>query len=106
MKRSIILLLTFVLLLSLVSPALAASGCVEAESAAELAELLSPKARVFSLFGQKQTTRLLVLNDTLPDTCGADRVLHYAAYEEYIKGIGTDRENKSRTEQIRITLCT
>ena len=83
MKRFLTTLLACVLLLSLTAPALAASACVEAESAAELAELLSPRASVLSL-QRPQTVRLLVLTERLPDFCGAKRVLHYADYSEYI----------------------
>ena len=83
MKRLLTTLLACVLLLSLAAPVMAASTCVEAESAAELAELLAPRASVLSL-RPEQTVRLLVLAERLPDFCGAKRALHYADYSEYI----------------------
>lgn len=99
MKRILMTLLTCALLLSLAAPALAAAPYVEAESAAELAELLAPRAGVLSL-RPEPTVRLLVLADRLPDACGAKRVLHYADYAEYILEFSEVQSARSAMEAL------
>ena len=84
-KKLISLLLVGTLLLALVPGALAVSPYEEAGSAAELMELLAPRARVLrAVKAPAAPAYVLLLADTLPDTCGAQRVLHYGAYDQFV----------------------
>lgn len=94
MKKTLVsLLLIFSLLMTLAPGALAASGWTEVASAAEMAEQLAgsadaapqrSRARSAAPAQAGTPARVLLFADTLPDDCGAQRVLHYAAYGEFV----------------------
>lgn len=94
MKKTLIsLLLIFSLLLTLAPGALAASAWTEVDSAVELAELLAggtnaaPQRRRAKSAAPTQANapaRVLLYADALPDDCGAQRVLHCAAWREFV----------------------
>lgn len=94
MKKTLIsLLLIFSLLLTLAPGALAASAWTEVDSAMELAQLLAggtdaapqrSRARSAAPVQASAPARVLLYADALPDDCGAQRVLHYAAYREFV----------------------
>lgn len=94
MKKTLIsLLLIFSLLLALAPGALAAPAWTEVDSAMELAQLLAggtdaapqrSRARSAGPVQASAPARVLLYADALPDDCGAQRVLHYAAYREFV----------------------
>lgn len=95
MKKTLISILTiFSLLLTLAPAALAAPAWTEADSAVELAALLAGDAKpaparrhgAFRARAQEAAApaRVLLYADALPDDCGARRVLHCAAWREFV----------------------
>ena len=84
--RLLSLLLALCLVCALLPLSVGAADCIEVSSAAEMAQRLADTpARPMSRGGDTQETmRVLVLEPALPDTCGAQRVLHYAAYDEFL----------------------
>ena len=85
-KRLLSLLLIALLVCTLLPAPAAAEAYTEVGSAAELMQALADTpAQAMSARGAKQElTRILVLEPALPDDCGAQRVLHYAAAGEFI----------------------
>lgn len=91
-KTLISLLVIFSLLLTLAPAALAASEWTEVTSAAEMAEHLAADPETISRHSRamraaparSEPVRVLLFADTLPDDCGAQRVLHYAEYREFV----------------------
>lgn len=94
MKKTLIcILLILSLVLTLAPGALAAPAWVEADSAVELAELLAGgtdaapqrrRAKSAAPVQESAPARVLLYADTLPDDCGARRVLHCAAWREFV----------------------
>ena len=90
MKKSLIYCaLILCLLLSLLPTGVLAvqqdSGTVEVRSAEELSEQLAESsARAMAVSPESTPSRVLVFANDLPDPCGAQRVLHYAPYREYV----------------------
>ena len=87
-KRFLTLLLALVLAASLAVPAAAAQAPVEAASALELAQAMAAPAPTRSLFRARaaaaEPTRVVAFAPALADGYGADRVLHLAAWQEYV----------------------
>ena len=87
-KRLLTLLLALVLAASLAVPAAAAQAPVEAASALELAQAMAAPAPTRSLFRARaaaaEPTRVVAFAPALADGYGADRVLHLAAWQEYV----------------------
>lgn len=88
-KRFLTLLLALVLAASLAVPAAAAQmQPVEAASALELAQAMAAPAPTRSLFRARaaaaEPTRVVAFAPALADGYGADRVLHLAAWQEYV----------------------
>ena len=88
-KRLLTLLLALVLAASLAVPAAAAQmQPVEAASALELAQAMAAPAPTRSLFRARaaaaEPTRVVAFAPALADGYGADRVLHLAAWQEYV----------------------
>lgn len=94
MKKTLTsILLILSLLLTLAPGAMAASTWTEADSAVEMAELLAvntdtaPQRRRAKSAEPVQASvpaRVLLYADGLPDDCGAQRVLHCAAWREFV----------------------
>lgn len=88
-KRLLTLLLALVLAASLAVPAAAAQmQPVEAASALELAQAMAAPVSARSLFRARaaaaEPTRVVAFAPALADGYGADRVLHLAAWQEYV----------------------
>lgn len=88
-KRFLTLLLALVLAASLAVPAAAAQAQpVEVASALELAQAMAAPAPTRSLFRARaaaaEPTRVVAFAPALADGYGADRVLHLAAWQEYV----------------------
>lgn len=85
-RRLLSLLLIALLVCALFPAPVAAAAYTEVDSAAELMQALAETpAQALSARREAQTpTRILVLEPALPDDCGAQRVLHYAAAGEFI----------------------
>lgn len=88
-KRFLTLLLALVLAVSLAVPAAAVQmQPVEAASALELAQAMAAPAPTRSLFRARaaaaEPTRVVAFAPALADGYGADRVLHLAAWQEYV----------------------
>lgn len=88
-KRFLTLLLALVLAASLAVPAAAVQmQPVEAASALELAQAMAAPAPTRSLFRARaaaaEPTRVVAFAPALADGYGADRVLHLAAWQEYV----------------------
>lgn len=87
MKKTILSILLAVCLLLSLAPAACAAGWTEAGSARELAQLLAADAAETDAavpLSAEEPARVLLFADALPDRCGARRVLHYAAYREFV----------------------
>ena len=84
--RVLSLLLALCLVCALLPVTAGAAGMVEVGSATEMAQALAdtPAQAMRYRSAATETVRVLVLEPVLPDACGAQRVLHYAAYEEYV----------------------
>ena len=87
-KRLLTLLLALALAVSLALPAAAAQTPVEVSSALELAQAMAAPAPTRSLFRARaaaaEPTRVVAFAPALADGYGADRVLHLAAWQEYV----------------------
>ena len=88
-KRLLTLLLALVLAVSLAVPAAAAqTQPVEAASALELAQAMaapvSPRGLLCARAAVTEPTRVVAFAPALADGYGADRVLHLAAWQEYV----------------------
>ena len=89
-KRFLTLLLALALLCSLALPAAALqTQPVEVGSALELAQAMAaPASPHRGLFRARtaaaEPTRVIAFTKALADTCGAERVLHLAAWQEYV----------------------
>lgn len=88
-KRLLTLLLALVLAVSLAVPAAAAQAQpVEVASALELAQAMAAPASPRGLFRSRaavtEPTRVVAFAPALADEYGADRVLHLAAWQEYV----------------------
>lgn len=87
-KRFLTLLLALVLAASLAVPAAAAQAPVEVANALELAQAMAAPAPTRSLFRARaaaaEPTRVVAFAPALADGYGADRVLHLAAWQEYV----------------------
>ena len=88
--RLLPVLLAFCLVLALLPCAALAAAArescvVEVRSAAELSEKLGdPPAAAKSAGTDRTAANVLVFAPSLPSACGAQRVVHYAAYQEYV----------------------
>ena len=83
--RVLSLLLALCLVCALLPATAGAAGYTEVRSAAEMAQALADMpAQPMSRRASAKPVQVLVLEPALPDTCGAQRVLHYAAAEEFI----------------------
>lgn len=118
MKKTFLsLLLIFSLLLTLAPGAFAASNRVEVTSAAAMAEQLAQpaaaqsrsRARSAAPAQTEHAARVLLFADALPDDCGAQRVLHYAAWREFVLEFAAEDDARSAyetlTETYGITDC-
>ena len=118
MKKTFLsLLLIFSLLLTLAPGAFAASNRVEVTSAAAMAEQLAQpaavpqrsRARSAAPTQTKHAARVLLFADALPDDCGAQRVLHYAAWREFVLEFASELAARGAyetlTETYGITDC-
>lgn len=87
-KRFLTLLLALVLAASLAVPAAAAQAPVEVANALELAQAMAAPVPTRSLFRARaaaaEPTRVVAFAPALADGYGADRVLHLAAWQEYV----------------------
>ena len=88
-KRLLTLLLALVLAVSLAVPAAAAqTQPVEVASALELAQAMaapaSPRGLLCARAAVTEPTRVVAFAPALADGYGADRVLHLAAWQEYV----------------------
>lgn len=87
-KRFLTLLLALVLAASLAVPAAAVQAPVEVANALELAQAMAAPAPTRSLFRARaaaaEPTRVVAFAPALADGYGADRVLHLAAWQEYV----------------------
>ena len=88
-KRLLTLLLALVLAVSLAVPAAAAqTQPVEVASALELAQMMaapaSPRGLLCARAAVTEPTRVVAFAPALADGYGADRVLHLAAWQEYV----------------------
>ena len=87
-KRLLTLLLALALAVSLALPAAAAQTPVEVSSALELAQTMAEPAPTRSLFRARaaaaEPARVVAFAPALADGYGADRVLHLAAWQEYV----------------------
>lgn len=87
-KRFLTLLLALVLAASLAVPAAAAQAPVEVANALELAQTMAAPVPTRSLFRARaaaaEPTRVVAFAPALADGYGADRVLHLAAWQEYV----------------------
>ena len=86
-KNNVVSLLLVLCLVFALLPARAgAADYVEVSSADEMVRALADTPAQTLSFRSAATdpVRVLVLEPELPDTCGARRVLHYAAFDEYI----------------------
>ena len=88
-KRLLTLLLALALAVSLAVPAAAAqTQPVEVDSALELAQAMAAPAAPRGLFRSRaaaaEPTRVVAFAPALADGYGADRVLHLAAWQEYV----------------------
>ena len=104
-KRLLSLLLIALLVCTLLPAPAAAEAYTEVGSAAELMQALADTpAQAMSARGAKQElTRILVLEPALPDDCGAQRVLHYAAAGEFILEYPTRAEAETAFETLTET---
>ena len=118
MKKTFLsLLLIFSLLLTLAPGAFAASNRVEVTSAAAMAEQLAQpaavpqrsRARSAAPTQTEHAARVLLFADALPDDCGAQRVLHYAAWREFVLEFASELAARGAyetlTETYGITDC-
>ena len=100
-RRRLSLLLLFMLVFSLLPAPVSAAGYTEVSSALEMAQALAdtPAQPAGLRAAQAEPTYVLVLEPVLPDACGAQRVLHYAAYSEYLLEYASpaDAERACRT---------
>lgn len=111
MKKTLIsLLLIFSLLLTLAPGAFAASNRVEVTSAAAMAEQLAQpaaaphrRARSAASAQTDSPARVLLFADALPDDCGAQRVLHYAAWREFVLEFVSEGAARSAYETLTET---
>ena len=87
-KRLLTLLLALALTVSLALPAAAAQTPVEVSSALELAQAMAEpepaRGRFRSRAAAAEPTRVVAFTPALADGYGADRVLHLAAWQEYV----------------------
>ena len=87
-KRFLTLLLALVLAASLAVPAAAAQAPVEVANALELAQAMAAPAPTRGLLRARaaaaEPTRVVAFAPALADGYGADRVLHLAAWQEYV----------------------
>ena len=88
-KRLLTLLLALALAVSLALPAAAAQTPVEVSSALELAQALAAPAQqtgraLLRSRAAAEPTRVVAFAPALADGYGADRVLHLAAWQEYV----------------------
>lgn len=87
-KRLLTLLLALVLAASLAVPAAAAQAPVEAANALELAQTMAAPVSARGLLRARaaaaEPTRVVAFAPALADGYGADRVLHLAAWQEYV----------------------
>ena len=87
-KRLLTLLLALALAVSLALPAAAAQMPVEVSSALELAQAMAEpvpaRGRFRSRAAAAEPTRVVAFAPALADGYGADRVLHLAAWQEYV----------------------
>ena len=87
-KRLLTLLLALALAVSLALPAAAAQTPVEVSSALELAQAMAEpvpaRGRFRSRTAAAEPTRVVAFAPALADGYGADRVLHLAAWQEYV----------------------
>ena len=87
-KRLLTLLLALALAVSLALPAAAVQTPVEVSSALELAQAMaepvSARGRFRSRAAAAEPTRVVAFTPALADGYGADRVLHLAAWQEYV----------------------
>lgn len=87
-KRLLTLLLALALAVSLALPAAAAQTPVEVSSALELAQALAAPAQTGRALlrsrAAAEPTRVVAFAPALADGYGADRVLHLAAWQEYV----------------------
>lgn len=87
-KRLLTLLLALALAVSLALPAAAAQTPVEVSSALELAQALATPAQTGRALlrsrAAAEPTRVVAFAPALADGYGADRVLHLAAWQEYV----------------------
>lgn len=87
-KRLLTLLLALALAVSLALPAAAAQTPVEVSSALELAQAMAEpvpaRGRFRSRAAAAEPTRVVAFAPALADGYGADRVLHLAAWQEYV----------------------
>ena len=87
-KRLLTLLLALALTVSLALPAAAAQTPVEVSSALELAQAMAEpvpaRGRFRSRAAAAEPTRGVACAPALADWYGADRVLHLAAWQEYV----------------------
>lgn len=87
-KRFLTLLLALVLAASLAVPAAAAQAPVEVANALELAQTMAAPVSARGLLRARaaaaEPTRVVAFAPALADGYGADRVLHLAAWQEYV----------------------
>lgn len=87
-KRFLTLLLALVLAASLAVPAAAAQAPVEVANALELAQAMAAPVSARGLLRARaaaaEPTRVVAFAPALADGYGADRVLHLAAWQEYV----------------------
>ena len=88
MRRHQVLSLLLVLCMAaaLLAVPAGAADVTEVHSASEMMQALAdtPAQAMETRGAPAEPTRILVLESALPDACGAQRVLHYAAYQEYV----------------------
>ena len=85
-KQLLSLLLAVCLVCALLPATAQAAAVVEIGSATQMAQALAdtPAQTMDAESTQEGPARVLVFAPSLPDACGARRVLHYGAYEEYV----------------------
>ena len=90
-RRMLALALSLLMLVSLIPVSASAAGCTEVASAEEMMQALAetPAHPASKRTADIKPTYVLVLGEPLPDRCGSQRVLHYAAYDEYVLEFAT-----------------
>ena len=85
-RRVLSLLLVLCLALALLPSGAGAADYIEVSSVDEMERALAdaPAQPMNLRSAASEPIRMLVLEPALPDTCGARRVLHYAAYDEFV----------------------